>query len=56
MWQQAGTILEQSQSQHTRFIGLQVGVVVWATVGAVARESMLAGRREPPRVFHNMTI
>lgn len=25
MWQQAGTILEQSQSQHTRFIGLQVG-------------------------------
>lgn len=24
MWTQAGTILEQSQSQHTRFIGLQV--------------------------------
>eukprot|EP00752_Nemacystus_decipiens_P006845 g6147.t1 len=24
MWQQAGTILEQSQSQHTRFIGLQI--------------------------------
>eukprot|EP00904_Undaria_pinnatifida_P004429 jgi/Undpi1/13988/HiC_scaffold_9.g03639.m1 len=24
MWTQAGTILEQSQSQHTRFIGLQI--------------------------------
>lgn len=24
MWTQAGSILEQSQSQHTRFIGLQV--------------------------------
>lgn len=35
MWQQAGTILEQSQSQHTRFIGLQVRSIFWVAVRAV---------------------
>lgn len=58
MWQQAGTILEQSQSQHTRFIGLQVSrkdnrkPVIAVIAGATESRKMAKKFRVKTGVLH----